>query len=97
MHQHALAAACHQGVAARHVRRGVLMRADHDGRDFLAAPLATGKCLDDRRMVGAHVGEQVVDADLVQSFDEIVCSRVAGDIGTGIHGCSVNGGCWPDL
>ena len=34
MHQHALAAAGHHGVAAGHVGGGVLMRADDDGRDF---------------------------------------------------------------
>ena len=88
MHQHALAAAGHQRVAAGHVRRGVLVRAHDDGRDLLAAPLAAGKRLDDRGVVGAHVREQVVDPDLVQAFDQIVRGRMARDIGAGIHGDS---------
>ena len=39
VHQHGLAAAGHRRVAHRHVRRGVLVRAEHDVRHLLAALL----------------------------------------------------------
>ena len=78
MDHHALAAARRDGVARRHVHRGVLVRAeDGRGRRPVGA-LEGGHGLDQRRVIGAEVAEQIVEADLVQAFEEIVRRRVAG-------------------
>ena len=97
VHQHGLAAAGHRRIAHRHMRRGVLVRAEHHVRHLLAALLPVRHRLDGRRVVGAEVAEQVLDAELVQALDEVVgggvLGRVAdlrggGGVGRGLgHGC----------
>ena len=54
------------------------------GTDFAAAA-PRGERLDDRRMVGAEIAEQVLDADIDEAFHEIIGSRVGLSIGTGVH------------
>jgi hypothetical protein len=81
MHQHALAASGHQRVAGRHVRRGVLVRAADRLRHRLAALLAVGQLLDDRRMVGAEIAKEIVDADLVEAFQQEIGGRMGLRIG----------------
>ena len=86
MHQHGLAAAGHRRVAHRHMRRGVLVRAEHHVRHLLAALLPLRHRLDRRRVVGAEVAEQVLDAELVQPLDEVIGGGVLGrvaDLGGG--------------
>src|SRR6185369_6311151 len=78
MHHHALAAAGGEEVARRHVRRRDLVRADHGLGRLASIALEGGHRLDDRRVVGAEVAEDVVAADLAQAFEEIVGGRAAG-------------------
>jgi hypothetical protein len=70
VHQHTLALSRHVGIAGRHMRRGVLVRAADDGRNGLAAFAPVRHLLDDRRVVGAEIAEQIVDADLGQPFEK---------------------------
>src|SRR4029450_4763530 len=78
MHHHALAAAGGEEVARRHVRRRYLVRADHGLGRLAAIALEGGHRLDDRRVVGAEVAEQIVATDLGQAFEEVVGGRAAG-------------------
>jgi hypothetical protein len=97
MHQHALAASGHEGVALRHVRRRILVRAVQHARNRLAAFLAVRHFLDDRRMVGAEIAEQVFDTELVQAFEEIIGGGEIRGVGVAgdwrVHGwCSLLSG-----
>ncbi len=78
MHHHALAATGREEVARCHVRRRDLVRADHGLGRLSAVALEGGHRLDDRRVVGAEVAEDVVAADLGQAFEEILRRRAAG-------------------
>src|SRR5262249_38733809 len=71
-----LAAPGGDGVARRHVDRRVLVRAQHGRRKPAAVAAELRHRLDQRRMVGAEVAEQVVEADLVQAFEKVVRGRV---------------------
>ena len=64
MHQHALAAAGNERIAAGHVGGGVLVRAADDFRQRLAALPPVCHLFDDRRVIGAEIAEQILDADL---------------------------------
>jgi hypothetical protein len=81
MHQYALAASRDGRVARGHVRRGVLVRATHDFRHRLAALAAMRHLFDDRRVIGAEIAEQILDADLVQAFNQIIGGREIGKVG----------------
>ena len=81
MHQHALAAAGDQRIAAGHVRGGILVRAAHDVRHRLAAFAAMRHLLDDRRMIGAEVTEQIVDADLLEALEQVISAGEIADVG----------------
>ena len=59
---HCLRLAGDHGIAVRHGHAHVLVRHDHDLRQPPAELLAFGVSLDDRREIGAAVGEQVFDA-----------------------------------
>ena len=89
MHQHALSAPGHEGKAARHVRRGVLVRAADDRRHLLAELFLVRHLLDDRGMVGAEIAEQIFDPDLVEAFEKVIRGRefrrVAGARGELLH------------
>ena len=81
MHQYALAASGDDRVARGHVRSSVLVRAAHDVRHRLAAPATMRHLLDDRHVIGAEIAEQILDADLVQAFNQIVGGRELGNVG----------------
>ena len=78
MHQHRLGASGRQRIAAGHVHRDDLVRAqDHFG--MLAAFLVPARhLLDQRDMVGAEIGEDVVDAEIDQAFEEIMRGASGG-------------------
>ncbi len=84
MHHHALAAAGGDGIARRHVHGGVFVRAKDGSRHRAAGTPESSHRLDQRGMVGAEVAEQIVEAELVQSFEEIMRRRVPCLIG--VHG-----------
>ena len=81
MHQHALAAAGDQRVAAGHMGGGVLVRTADDFRQRLAALAAVRHLFDDRRMIGAEIAEQILDADLVQALEQVIRAGEIADIG----------------
>ena len=77
MHQHRLGASGRQRIAAGHVHRDHLMRAqDHFGM-FAAFLVPARHLLDQRDMVGAEIGEDVFDAEIDQAFEEIMRGAVA--------------------
>src|SRR6185437_488323 len=78
MYQHGLAPAGGKRIAAGHVHRDDLVRAqDHFG--MLAAFLVPARdLLDDRDMVGAEIGENVVDPEIDKTLEEVVRSGVTG-------------------
>ena len=63
MDQHALAAPGDEGIARRHMGRGVLVRTAHHAGHGFAALLAMRHLVDDRRVIGAEIAEQIIDAD----------------------------------
>ena len=75
VHQHTLTASGHEGESARHVCRRVLMRAADHRRQLFAEHLLVRHLLDDRRVIGTEIAEQVFDADLVEAFEKVVRSR----------------------
>ena len=80
MNQHALAAPGDQRIAGRHMRGGVLVRAAHHARHRLAAFAAMRHLVDDRRVIGAEIAKQVIDADLAEAFEEIIGRGEIGNI-----------------
>ena len=78
MDDDALAAPRGDGIACRHVHSGDLVRTKDSARRLAAVALEAGHCLDERRVIGAEVAEEVVDSDLVQAFEEIMRRRMAG-------------------
>ena len=81
MHQHRLAAPGHGGIGARHVDRDVLVRAKNGRRVAPPGLLPACHLFDDRRVVGAQVAKQVLNAQLDQAFEEIVGCGVGGHCG----------------
>ena len=80
MDQHALAAAGHQRIAGRHVAGGILVRTAHDlGHRFAALP-AVRHFFDDRRMIGAEVTKQILDADLAQALEQVISGGEIADV-----------------
>ena len=94
VHQHGLCLAGGAVVADRHVHRSVLVRAQDDLRVLATFLAPLGHGLDDRRVVGTHVAEQVIDADLVHRLQPIGGGHVGGRLlalrqygfGVGGHG-----------
>ena len=85
VHHHGLPAPRHHRVAGCHVHRGVLVRAQHRRRQRAPLFAPARHLLDQRRVVGAQVAEQVLDADLVQAFEKIVSGRVQPDLRCLVH------------
>jgi hypothetical protein len=72
MHQHGLAAPGCQRIAAGHMHRDHFVRTqDHLGM-FSALLLPARHFLDQRYMIGAEIGKDVVDAEIDQAFEEIM-------------------------
>ncbi len=94
VHQHALAAPGHECVTGRHVGGGILVRAADDAGQRFAAAAPMRDLLDDRRMIGAEIAEQVVDPDFAQSLQEKVRRREIRLVGlrsrNGVHEASVS-------
>ena len=80
MHQHALAAPGDQRIAAGHMRGGVLVRTAHHVRQHLAALSPMRHLFDDRRVIGAEITEQVVDADLFEALEQVIRAGEIADV-----------------
>ena len=80
MNDHALAAPGDQRIARRHVRGGILVRAAHDFRHRLAKLAAARHLLDDRRVIGAEITKQIIDADLFEAFEQVISGENIGNI-----------------
>ena len=85
MNQHALTTASDKGVAASHVSRGILVGAPDYFRHGRAKLPAICQFLDERRVVGSEIAEQILDTDLRQAFEEEVCGGAGPGIGAGVH------------
>jgi hypothetical protein len=57
MDQHRLAAACHLGVATRHMYSDILMRAEYDFGRPKAIRFKPGQFFDERRVISAEVAK----------------------------------------
>ena len=77
MHQHRLAFAGRERIAAGHVHGHDLMRAQDHFRMFPAFLVPARHLLDDRDVVGAEIGEDVVDPEVDQAFEKIMRSGIA--------------------
>src|SRR6202171_4348077 len=76
MHENRLASSGRQRVAAGHVHGDDLVRAQDDFRMFAAFAVPARQLLDQRHVIGAEIGEDVVDAEIRQTFEEMVRGRV---------------------
>lgn len=72
MHEHRLSLAGRQRVAAGHVHGDDLVRAEDDFRMLAAVAVPARDLLDQRDMIGAQIGEDIFDAEVDQSFEEIM-------------------------
>jgi hypothetical protein len=92
VHQHALAAAGHRRIAGGHVDGDVLVRAQHHVglRPPFARELRHG--LDQRHVVRAEIGEQVLDARFGEAVEEMVGRTAA--LGRWHGRRSIGGGSW---
>jgi len=87
-----LAAAGHQRIAGGHMAGGIFVRAAYDlGHRFAALP-AVRHFLDDRRMIGAEVTKQILDADLFEALEQVIGGGEIADIAPArdfrIHGAA---------
>jgi hypothetical protein len=78
MHQHGLRFAGGERVAARHMHGDDLVRTQDDVRVLAAVLVPARHLLDQGDMVGAEIGEDAVDAEIDQAFEEIMRGAVAG-------------------
>jgi hypothetical protein len=78
MDQHGLAAAGRDRIAGRHVDRDHLVGTQDDLG--VPPPLAVPArdLLDERHMVGAEIGEDVLDAEVDEGLEEVVRGAVGG-------------------
>ena len=89
VHHDGLASAGGRRIACRHVDRNILMWAQHHGGVRPTLLIPTRQLFNDRHVVGAQVGEDIVDAQLGQSFKEIMRAAVVGGLAGG--GCLAHG------
>ena len=80
VNDHALTAPGDQSVASRHVRSGVLVRTADDLRHRLAKLAMARHLLDDRRVIGAEITEQIIYADLGEAFEQVMGRGICGNI-----------------
>ena len=85
MDQDTLAAPGDERVTAGHVGGSILMRATHDARHRIAAFLPVRHLIDDRGVIGSKITKQIIDADLFQTFEQIIGRGEIGNIG--LLGC----------
>ena len=77
MDQDALAAPGDQRIAGRHMGGGVLVRAAHDAGHCVAAFLAMRHLVDDWSVIGSKIAKQIIDADLVQTLEQVIgCGEI---------------------
>src|SRR6185436_17179020 len=82
MHHHRLRPPGRQRIACRHVHGDDLVRTqDHFGM-FAPFAVPARQRLDQRHVVGAKIGEDVVDTKIDEALEEIVRGRVAAHAGT---------------
>ena len=77
MHENRLSLAGRKGVAARHVNGHDLVRAEDDFRMLAAFAVPARDLLDQRDMIGAEIGEDIVDAEVDKTFEEIMRGAVS--------------------
>ena len=75
MHHHRLRPAVHQVGAVRHGDREILVRHQHRLRHLGVGLLGAAEGFDDRREVGAGIGEEIIDAVVGERAQE----RLGGD------------------
>ncbi|CAN5785418.1 hypothetical protein BH23PSE1_BH23PSE1_18320 [soil metagenome] len=83
---HRLGAAGHRVVAVRHAHRGVLVRDDEGARQRGPRGGGLGQPLDDRREVGAGVGEDDIDAERLQPGEDGAAGRHGAGRVALVHG-----------
>lgn len=76
MHEDGLPPSGREGVATRHMHRHDLMWAENDLGMFAAFRVPARDLLDQRDMVCAQIGEDVLDAEIDEPFKEIMRSAV---------------------
>jgi hypothetical protein len=79
--EHRLAATCHLGVSARHVYRDIFMRAANDFGRAKTIRFKARQFLDQWRVIGAEIAEQIFDVDLIEPLQEVMGSRMRRGIG----------------
>src|SRR5262245_63625286 len=77
MDEHRLSLAGRQRIATGHVNGDDLVRAKNDFRMLAALAVPARDFLDQRDMIGAEIGEDIVDAEVDQTFEEIMRGTVA--------------------
>src|SRR5665213_3705045 len=77
MHQNGLHPSGRKRIAAGHVDGDHFVRAQDDLGMFPALLVPARQFLDEGDMVGAEIGEDVVDPEIDQAFEEIMRGRVA--------------------
>ncbi len=81
MHHDALTAPGHQREARRHVCRGVFVRTAHHLRHGFAEFAPMRHLLDDWRVIGAEITEQIIDADFFEALEQIIGGGKIADVG----------------
>jgi hypothetical protein len=77
MHEHCLSLAGRQGIAAGHVNGDDLVRAEDHFRMLAAFAVPARDLLDQRDMIGAEIGKDIVNAEVDEPFEEIMRGTVA--------------------
>src|SRR6185437_7712004 len=79
----------------RHVGGGVLVRTGDDGGERVAALSPMRDLLDDRRVIGSEIAEQIFDPELAEPLQEKIGGRIGRAVGLApcscFHGMSVMG------
>src|SRR3954468_4471544 len=77
MDEHRLAAPRGQRVAAGHMHRHDFVRAQDHLRMLAAFAIPARDFLDQRHMIGAEIGENVIDTEVDQAFEKVMRGGVA--------------------
>ena len=77
MHEHRLSPAGRQRISAGHVNGDDLVRAEDNFRMLAAFAVPARDLLDQRDMIGAEIGEDIVNAEVDETFEEIMRGTVA--------------------
>src|SRR5580692_4383782 len=77
MHEHGLRPPGRERIAGRHVHGHHFMRAQDDFRMFSSLAIPLRHRFDQRDMVGAEIGEDILDAEIDQPLQEMMGGGVA--------------------